>query len=148
MDNQLALKARIAQLKAGKIAPPHTWITSYNVNKNGKKYTYYRLMKADPTRSLGGKMRGKMVKYLGSSDSCEYKKMKQAITRRNQLQALLRQLHSLEKAVSGGKTLKKQNKQPPLTLVLGDLMTQIKNLQTEFNSLKQEFKNLSSTLAL
>jgi hypothetical protein len=145
MATELELKVKIAQIKgSGEIAPPNTWITSYNVNKNGKKYTYYRLMKADPSRTKG-KVRGKMVKYLGSSHSKEYKKMLMAITRRNQLQQLLRQLDSLEKAVSGGQIKKRQNK-PPLTNLVLELMAQVQALQSELNYLKCEFKKQLQTL--
>jgi hypothetical protein len=123
MDKHLELQARIAQIKAsGEIAPPNTWITSYSVKKNSKRYTYYRLMKADPSRSQG-KVRGKMVKYLGSKDSQDYRAMQQAIQRRNQLQVLLRQLQSLER-VSGGK----KPKQPPLTPLVLELMAQVQAL--------------------
>ncbi|MEA5537343.1 hypothetical protein [Crocosphaera sp. XPORK-15E] len=137
MATELELKVKIAQIKgSGEIAPQNTWITSYNVNKNGKKYTYYRLMKADPSRTKG-KVRGKMVKYLGSSHSKEYKKMLMAITRRNQLQQLLRQLDSLEKEVSGGQPKKRQN-QPPLTTLVVELMTQIQDLQTQLRQLQEK----------
>ncbi|MEA5537331.1 hypothetical protein [Crocosphaera sp. XPORK-15E] len=145
MTHPMELQARIAQIKGnGQIAPPHTWISSYNVNKNGKKYTYYRLMKADPTRSSHSKVRGKMVKYLGSADSKEYKKMKEAIARRNQLQDLLRQLQTLEKEVSGGQT-KKKHKQPPLTTLVVELMTLVQELQAEIQSLKEQLKDRNRT---
>ncbi|ACK64774.1 hypothetical protein PCC8801_0689 [Rippkaea orientalis PCC 8801] len=132
MDKHRELETRIAQIKAsGEIAPPNTWITSFNVNKNGKKYTYYRLMKADPSKS-NGKVRGKMVKYLGTKDSKAYKAMKQAIQRRNQVQVLLRQLQALE-PVSGGK----QAKQPPLTRVVLQLMTQVQHLSNQLAEIQQ-----------
>lgn len=149
MTTQRALKARIAQLTTkGEIAPPNTWISSYNVKKKGKKYTYYRLMKADPARSQGGKVRGKMVQYLGSADSLEYKKMKKMIERRNQLQTLLRKLQALEqleKKVGGGK-LRRQ--QPPLTNLVVELMAQVQTLQTELNYLKSALKNQLQVLDL
>jgi hypothetical protein len=46
--SQTAIKARIIQLKAqGTVAPPNTWIGTTSITKkNGKRYTYYRLMKA------------------------------------------------------------------------------------------------------
>ncbi len=47
MPPELAIKARIAQIRgSGKVADPNTWIGYTHINKNGKKYTYYRLVKA------------------------------------------------------------------------------------------------------
>ena len=64
--------------------------------KNGKRYTYYRLMKAvyppatednpNPSRKT------KMVEYLGTKDSAAYKEMKAEIARRNEIQRLERKL--------------------------------------------------------
>ncbi len=43
MPPELAIKARIAQIRgSGKVADPNTWIGYTHINKNGKKYTYYR----------------------------------------------------------------------------------------------------------
>ncbi len=43
MPPELAIKARIAQIRgSGKVAQPNTWIGYTHINKNGKKYTYYR----------------------------------------------------------------------------------------------------------
>ena len=72
MVNELAIKARIAQIKAsGVIAEPHTWISETSVTKNGKKYTYYRLLKGFRVRigkegeqSQKPKLKTKMVQYV------------------------------------------------------------------------------------
>lgn len=131
------LRAKIAQLKGkGEIAPSFTWISSYSVpKKNGKRYIYYRLMKAHPDRSGG-----KMVRYLGSSESEAYQEMKKAIARRNQIQALERELERLEKSLSG------EEKQPPLTTtektVVAQLKKQVGELVEQVEMLKRQLGEL------
>ena len=87
MTTPLQIKAQIAQIKAsGKVAEPHTWISATSVTKNGKKYTYYRLLKGNRVNSgedgeklQKTKLKTKMVSYLGTADSEAYKEMQQAI---------------------------------------------------------------------
>ncbi|EAZ88141.1 hypothetical protein [Crocosphaera chwakensis] len=149
--SQAAIKARIAQLRSqGKVAPPNTWIgTSSITKKNGKRYTYYRLMKAyyppatknnpNPTRKT------KMVQYLGTKESVAYQEMKEAIARRNEIRRLQRKLYKLEKAVSVASTQKEQqDKQPALTTLVGELVAQVQGLVEEIAWMKRQ---LSTTLA-
>ena len=87
MATELQIKAHIAQIKAsGKVAEPHTWISATSLTKNGKKYTYYRLLKGfrlksdkegEPSQKT--KLKTKMVQYLGTADSEAYQEMQQAI---------------------------------------------------------------------
>ena len=158
MPPELAIKARIAQIKAsGPVADPNTWIGYSTITKKGKKYTYYRLMKAVPNKkkpeldnSPKSKVKGKMAQYLGSEDSQAYKKMKEAIARRNEIQRLERKLQEMEKAVSEGQHLIKQQKQPSLTILVKELMKQVESLQVEFRakieSLEKEFRQQLSTV--
>ncbi|WP_198648872.1 hypothetical protein [Cyanothece sp. BG0011] len=72
--SQAAIKARIAQLRQGKVAPPNTWIGTTSITKkNGKRYTYYRLLKAVYTPATkdnpNPERKTKMVQYLGTKDS-------------------------------------------------------------------------------
>ncbi len=127
MTTSLQIKARIAQIKAsGKVAEPHTWISATSVTKNGKKYTYYRLLKGfrvksdkEAQQSQKPKLKTKMVSYLGTADSYAYREMQQAIpqgsrlserARRNEIARLLKQLENLEKQVDADKS---QNKRKP-----------------------------------
>jgi len=137
------LTTEISQLYAsGQVAEPNTWISSYSVNKNGKRYTYYRLMKADPDKSKKGKVRGKMVEYLGSAKSAAYKQMKLAIARRNQIQAMKRQLKRLEAAeqLSGGQFQAQQ--QPPLTTWVQELQQQVILLLEKVEAMAKELEML------
>lgn len=154
MAPELAIKARIAQIKAsGKVAEANTWIGYSTITKKGKKYTYYRLMKAvpkpgetNPDNPQKSKIKGKMTQYLGSSDSQAYKEMKEAIARRNEIQRLERKLCALEKTVceGQGKPRKPMNKKPSLTALVKELMDKVETLQTEFgakiDSLEREFR--------
>ncbi|WP_107668923.1 transposase [Cyanothece sp. BG0011] len=144
--SQTAIKARIAQLKAqGTVAPPNTWIGTTSITKkNGKRYTYYRLMTAyyppatkdnpNPNRKT------KMVQYLGSKESLEYKEMVKAIARRNEIQRLQKKLYNLEKQVSVASTQRRQrDKQSALTTLVGELVQQVQGLVEEMAWLKREF---------
>ena len=148
MVNQLAIKARIAQLRSqGKVAEPHTWISATSVTKNGKKYTYYRLLKGfrvksgkDSENSQKKKLKTKMVQYLGTADSAAYKEMQAAIARRNEIQRLLKKLETLEKQVNADKS---QNKRKPrqraLTTMVMELMAQVERLLEEIELMKRQF---------
>ena len=54
----------------------------------GKRYEYYRLMKACSRKSKTGKIQGQIERYLGKLGSKLYKRFTAAIERRNQLQKL------------------------------------------------------------
>ena len=54
----------------------------------GKRYEYYRLMKACSRKSKTGKIQGQIERYLGKLGSKLYKRFTAAISRRNQLQKL------------------------------------------------------------
>jgi hypothetical protein len=146
---QAAIKARIAQLKAqGKVAPPNTWIGTTSITKkNGKRYTYYRLMKAyyppatqdnpNPTRKT------KMVQYLGTKESMAYQEMKEAIQRRNEIQRLEKKLYNLEKQVSVASTQKQQrDKQATLTTLVGELVAQVQGLVEEIQWMKRQLSTI------
>ncbi|MEL4897403.1 transposase [Crocosphaera sp. Alani8] len=162
MPPELAIKAKIAQIKAsGRVAEANTWIGYSTITKNGKKYTYYRLMKAvpkpgdsDPDNPQKSKVKGKMAQYLGSETSKAYKEMREAIARRNEIQRLERKLHSLEKGVceGQGKPRKQRNTKPSLTALVKELIAQVETLQTEFEakieSLEREFKQRLSMVNL
>ncbi|CCQ58588.1 FIG002344: Hydrolase (HAD superfamily) [Crocosphaera watsonii WH 0402] len=76
--------------------------------------------------------------------------MKEAIARRNEIQRLERKLQEMEKAVSEGQPLIKQQKQPSLTILVKELMKQVESLQVEFRakieSLEKEFRQQLSTV--
>ncbi len=157
MTSPAAIKAQIAQLRAsGKVAEPHTWISATSVTKNGKKYTYYRLLKGnrvksgkDGEESQKPKLKTKMVSYLGSANSEAYKEMVKAIARRNEIQRLLKQLENLEKQVNADKS---QNKRKPrqraLTTLVMELMAQVERLQEDMEWLKRQFSQQLSTIQL
>lgn len=142
MPPELAIKTRIAQIKAsGKVASPNTWIGTTSITKkNGKRYTYYRLMKTVPISSTkdnpNPSSKTKMVQYLGSADSEAYQEMKEAIARRNEIKRLLRQLKSSKQLVSADKF----NKQPTLTTLVMELMVQVQNLSHEINTIKLDLE--------
>ncbi len=146
MPPELAIKARIAQIRgSGKVADTNTWIGYTHINKNGKKYTYYRLVKAvrtpksneaDNTSKI--KVKGKMVKYLGTKDSTAYKEMQQAIARRNEIQRLERKLQNLDKEVSVASTKKRKPKQAALTTLVRDLVEQVQTLVAELAWVKRQ----------
>ena len=148
MTSPAAIKAQIAQLRAsGVVAEPHTWISATSVTKNGKKYTYYRLLKGnrvksgkDGEESQKPKLKTKMVSYLGSANSEAYKEMVKAIARRNEIQRLLKQLENLEKQVNADKS---QNKRKPrqraLTTMVMELMAQVERLLEEIELMKRQF---------
>ncbi len=80
---------RMQQIRnSGEIAAPNTWIQKFYVPKNGKRYEYYRLMKACSRKSKTGKIQGQIERYLGKLGSKLYKRFTAAIERRNQLQKL------------------------------------------------------------
>ncbi len=80
---------RMQQIRnSGEIAAPNTWIQKFYVPKNGKRYEYYRLMKACDRKSKTGKIQGQIERYLGKLGSKLYKRFTAAIDRRNQLQKL------------------------------------------------------------
>ncbi len=146
MSPKLVILARIAQLRSqGKVAAPKTWIGTTSITKkNGKRYTYYRLMKAvypsatednpNPTRST------KMLRYLGTKESVAYKEMKEAIARRNEIQRLERKLQSLDQEVGVALTQKRQrNKQAALTTLVTELVAQVQGLVEEVAWLKRQF---------
>ena len=86
-----SIQKQITQLRnSGEIAPDNTWIQKFYVPRNGKKYEYYRLMKACAQKSKTGKIQGKLEQYLGKLGSKLYKRFKAAIDRRNQLKKLKR----------------------------------------------------------
>ncbi len=147
MTSSLAVKAQIAQIRAsGKVAEPHTWISATSVTKNGKKYTYYRLLKGfrvksdkEGEQSQKPKLKTKMVQYLGTADSEAYQEMQQAVARRNEIARLLKQLETLEKQVNADKS---QNKRKPrqraLTTLVMELMALLEQLQQEILNVKLE----------
>ena len=148
MPPELAIKARIAQIRgSGKVADPNTWIGYTHINKNGKKYTYYRLVKAvrvskseDTDNPSSSQVKGKMVKYLGTVDSEAYKEMKEAIARRNEIQRLERKLQSLDQEVSVAQPQKRQPKeQAALTTLVTELVVQVQGLVEEVAWIKKEF---------
>ncbi len=104
-----SISQQITQLKKGEIAPDNTWIQKFYVPKKGKRYEYYRLMKACDRKSKTGKIQGKVEQYLGKLGSKLYKRFKAAIDRRNQLKRLQRiyqrllALLELEKVSKGNK---------------------------------------------
>ncbi|EAZ89504.1 transposase [Crocosphaera chwakensis] len=145
--SQASIKARIVQLRSqGKVAPPNTWIGTTSITKkNGKRYTYYRLMKAyyppatkdnpNPSRKT------KMVQYLGTKDSEAYKEMVEAIKRRNEIQRLEKKLYNLEKEVSVALTQNRQrDKQPALTTLVTELVAQVQGLVEEVAWMKKQFQ--------
>ena len=147
MPPELAIKARIAQIRgSGTVAQPNTWIGYTHINKNGKKYTYYRLVKAvrisksnDADNPSKSQVKGKMVKYLGTADSEAYKEMQNAIARRNEIQRLERKLQSLDKEVSVVQSKKRQRKQAALTKLVGELVEKVQTLMAEIACIKRQF---------
>ncbi len=152
MSPKLAIQARIHQLRLQrKVAAPNTWIGTTSITKkNGKRYTYYRLMKAvyipatednpNPTRKT------KMVQYLGTKDSEAYKEMQQAITRRNEIQRLERKLQSLDKAVSVAQAKKRKPRhQAALTKLVRELVAQVQGLVEEVAWIKRQFQEQLSS---
>jgi hypothetical protein len=122
----------------GEVAPPNTWLSSYTVKKsNGKSYRYYRLMTT--VRDEQGLLKRKMVRYLGGEDSQAYTDMVEAIERRNQIQALRRQLERLSP------TIPKGNNSAPLTSLDRELLL---SLQQQLDSLRQQFSLLQAELSL
>ncbi len=157
MATQLQIKAHIAQIKAsGKVAEPHTWISATSVTKNGKKYTYYRLLKGfrvkngkDGDKPQKTKLKTKMVRYLGTADSEAYKEMQQAIARRNEIARLLKQLENLEKQVNADNSQNKRKpRQKALTTLVMELMAKFEQLQTEILNVKMEFKKYKKLVNL
>ncbi len=147
MPPELAIKARIAQIRgSGKVADPNTWIGYTHINKNGKKYTYYRLVKAvrvsksnDADNPSPSQVKGKMVQYLGTKDSTAYKEMQQAIARRNEIQRLERKLQSLDQEVSVASSKKRKPRQAALTTLIEELMVQVQTLVAEVTWMKRQF---------
>ncbi len=85
-----SISQQISRLKKGEIAPDNTWLQKFYVPRNGKRYEYYRLMKACNRYSKTGKIQGQVEKYLGKLGSKLYKRFKAAIERRNELKRLQR----------------------------------------------------------
>jgi hypothetical protein len=149
MSPEITIKGRIAQIKAsGKVAPPKTWLGTTSITKkNGKRYTYYRLMTAvatPPTEdNPNPSPKTKMVQYLGTRDSQAYQEMKAAIDRRNEIQRLTRKLQALDQAVSAGKAKKPTTKQKPrqsaLTTLVMELVAQVQTLVAEIAWMKRQF---------
>ena len=113
---------RMQQIRnSGEIAAPNTWIQKFYVPKNGKRYEYYRLMKACGRKSKTGKIQGQIERYLGKLGSKLYKRFTAAIDRRNQLQKLEKIYQKLlalleSEVVSGGIVLESEKlKIPKLT---------------------------------
>ena len=157
MTTPLQIKAQIAQIRAsGKVAEPHTWISATSVTKNGKKYTYYRLLKGFRFKSSSEgekpqktKLKTKMVGYLGTADSEAYQEMKAAIARRNEIVRLLKQLETLEKQVNADKSQKKRKpRQRALTTMVMELMAKFEQLQTEILNVKMELKKYQKLVNL
>ncbi|MGK7955769.1 MAG: transposase [Crocosphaera sp.] len=145
MSPKLAIQARIHQLRSmGKVAAPNTWIGTTSITKkNGKRYTYYRLMKAVYAPATKDKpnpsRKTKMVKYLGTKDSTAYKEMQQAIARRNEIQRLERKLQSLDQEVSVAQPKNRQRKQAALTTLVRELSLQVQTLVEEIAWMKKEW---------
>ncbi len=145
MSPKLAIQARIHQLRSlGKVAAPNTWIGTTSITKkNGKRYTYYRLMKAVYTKATednpNPSRKTKMVQYLGTKDSEAYKQMQQAIARRNEIQRLERKLQRLDQEVSVAQTKKQQPRQAALTTLVRELVAQVQGLVEEVAWLKRQF---------
>ncbi len=157
MTSPLAIKAQIAQLRAsGVVAEPHTWISATSVTKNGKKYTYYRLLKGnrvksgkDGEQSQKPKLKTKMVQYLGTADSNAYKEMVKAIARRNEIQRLLKKLENLEKQVNADNSKNKRKPcQPVLTTLVMELMAKFEQLQEEILNVKMELEQYKKLVKL
>ena len=90
--------------------------------------------KPDSDNTLKTKVKGKMAQYLGSENSQAYKNMKEAISRRNEIQKLERKLQEMEKVVSEGQYILKQQKQPSLTKLVKELIKQVESLEVEFRA--------------
>ncbi len=154
MPPELAIKARIAQIRgSGKVADPNTWTGYTHINKNGKKYTYYRLVKAvrisktnDADNSQKSQVKGKMVKYLGTKDSTAYQEMQQAIARRNEIQRLERKLQSLDQEVSVALPKNRQRKKAALTTLVRELSLQVQGLVAEVEWIKKQFSQQIATV--
>ncbi|WP_013335088.1 hypothetical protein [Gloeothece verrucosa] len=138
----LRISSQIASLEAsGEIAEANTWISRFIVYKpSGKKYIYYRLMRA--VRDKEGKIKRKFVRYLGKKNSSEHKQMKKAIARRNRIQALQRQLKRL--MAQGQPQRERGNRgssgvNSPLTTSDRMLLVQ---LQQQLGELMQRFERL------
>lgn len=144
MPPEVVIKACITQIKAsGKVAPPNTWIGTTSVKKKGKRYTYFRLMKAVPTAPTednpNPSPKTKMVQYLGSADSKAYQEMKAAIARRNEIQRLEKKLQALDKQVSADKPkVKREQKTPALTTLVMELVGVVEQLQADVAWLKRQ----------
>ncbi len=141
MTTVAEIQETIAQIRAsGDVASPNTWIGSSSIKKKDKKYTYYRLMKADPQqKTKSGKPKAKMVSYLGTADNEKYLKAVAAFERRNQIEKLLSQIEKLEKGINTAtQSQKKKPRQPALTTLVMELIDQVKTLQTEIQELKQQ----------
>ena len=156
MISELAIKSKIAQIRAsGKVAEPHTWISATSVTKNGKKYTYYRLLKGFRVKSRSEgekhqktKLKTKMVRYLGTVESDAYKEMQQAIARRNEIARLLKQLENLEKQVNADNSKVQKPRQPVLTTLVMELMAKFEQLQEEMLNVKIELEQYKKLVNL
>ncbi len=141
MTTVASIQEQIEKIRAsGNVAPPYTWIGSCSVTKKDKKYTYYRLMKADPNHRIkSGKLKTKMVRYLGTADNEKYLQAVAAIERRNQIEKLLSQVDKLEKETNlATQPSKRKPRQPALTTLVMELINQVQTLQTEIQELKEQ----------
>lgn len=88
-DELNSISQQIERIRnSGEVAAPNTWIQKFSVPHNGKRYEYYRLMKASERKSITGKIQGQVEKHLGKLGSKSYLRHRQAIDRRNQIQKL------------------------------------------------------------
>ncbi|MDJ0717797.1 MAG: hypothetical protein QNJ54_26845 [Prochloraceae cyanobacterium] len=88
-DELNSISRQIERIRnSGEVAAPNTWIQKFSVPHNGKRYEYYRLMKASERKSITGKIQGKIEKHLGKLGSKSYLRYREAIDRRNQIQKL------------------------------------------------------------
>ncbi len=71
--------------------------------------------------------------------------MKAAIARRNEIPRLLRKLQALEKEVSVDQPPLRKTRQPALTSLVMELMTQVQQLQRDIESLKRQLTTQLST---
>ena len=71
--------------------------------------------------------------------------MKAASARRNEIARLWRKLQALDKEVSVDQPQKRPTRQPALTTLVMELMTQVQQLQRDIESLKRQLTTQLST---
>ncbi|MDJ0717791.1 MAG: hypothetical protein QNJ54_26815 [Prochloraceae cyanobacterium] len=139
---------RIQQIRnSGEIAAPNTWIQKFYVPKNGKRYEYYRLMKACGRKSKTGKIQGQIERYLGKLGSKLYKRFTAAIDRRNQLQKLEKIYQKLlailqSEIVSGGIISESDNEGEKLKI------PPLKRLQNKIEKMEKVIVNIEKNHSL